>query len=77
MSICTNWHASRLGLMVVFPRKTNPGRIPMNPNCDNCLDRKNGVAEVLAMAMAVIHRAGVKFIQAGTSRIPVKAGKPV
>jgi acid phosphatase (class A) len=48
----------------------------------------NGIAEVLAMetmsalliedkaamAMAVIHRAGVKFIQAGTSRIPVPDG---
>ena len=32
------------------------------------------IEDKAAMAMAVIHRAGVKFIQAGTSRIPVPDG---
>jgi hypothetical protein len=32
------------------------------------------IEDKTAMAMAVIHRAGVKFIQAGTSRIPVPDG---
>ena len=33
------------------------------------------IEDKAAMAMAVIHRAGVKFIQAGTSRIPVPDGR--
>jgi hypothetical protein len=33
------------------------------------------IEDKVAMAMAVIHRAGVKFIQAGTSRIPVPGGR--
>jgi len=61
----------------------------MNPNGDNCLDRKNGVAEVLAMetmsampiqdkaamALVVVARQGITAIQAGDKDIPINKNR--